>query len=693
MEMNGLSNAIIEFLLLTSALVFSLGLLSFLALKILKIRGNPKLWIYALLLIIPLAYPLQTFFPAPIDVPLPLKTRHFIDLHLIETNAAKSTVSDGSAFPTANTAATYQAGDRETTFSVEEAINNSSTIHPMGTAPGLSVNWKLAAVSAWLSVFLYFLVRLAVMVYKTNRFSKFLDPVTDRNILKLLRKCTLETGVRRRPRLLTLDRLPTPMVMGFFRPRILLPKHLLKPEFREGLRFTLLHELKHVQQRHNWWLLIESIIGAAYFFHPVILWAKKRIHEELEYICDNHVVHVTNESISYADFLLHEIWQRKCEKNLVLALPFISGRKKTTSRIHSILENTGPAPFARIRGVFALCLILASFVSLLLCNVAPSAQDPEQASRQITPATTGTVDNASFHTQTDSTENEVLDAMRHEGIYNKGEESFTPSAEQPFFDNSAVSGLTAESGARADMHRNDTLGKLEEAPGIVLAQNDSPVASAVDSDTVPETRGTSSKTETVVFQIQQGIAHHKHGRFDEAIAAYTTAIKINAESAVVYNNRGSAYCEKGKYGEAVSDYNKAIEIMPGYATAYANRGYAFFMQGRYGKAVSDLDRAIALAPVKADAYYTRGCTYYRIGRIDKAVYDFNMAIALNPDYIAKMPEGIIPVRKKGDTDYTPDVAESLKWHHGSLPLHYWDTTRMRDVDSRANLYRIKKKGL
>ena len=175
------------------------------------------------------------------------------------------------------------------------------------------------------------------------------------------------------------------MVMGFFRPGIIIPGHLLKNEFREGLRFTLLHELKHLQQHHNWWLLIESIIGAAYFFHPVFHWAKRKIHEELEHICDSHVIHVTNRSVSYADFLLNQIWQHNPGRNPALVLPFVSTVSKTAARIHSILENTVPAPSMHIRDRISVFFALMIFPSILFFSIAPSAQHPNQALNTLNP--------------------------------------------------------------------------------------------------------------------------------------------------------------------------------------------------------------------------------------------------------------------------------------------------------------------
>ena len=745
MEMTGLSNSIIEFLFLTSAIVFILGLLCCLVLQVLKIQGKPKLWIYVFLLIFPLSYPINALFPTPIRVSIPLKAWQFLDSHLIDTTAGEEAVSNDVSLIAANTASEYQTEDKEARFIGHAASISNVTVQPIKAVPESSANWKLVATLVWLLVFLCFLIRLVTMVYNINRFSKHQDPVTNPDILKLLRKCAADTGLHRTPRLLTLDRLSSPMVMGYFRPRILLPKHLLKPEYREGLRFTLLHELKHIHQHHNWWLLIESIIGAAYFFHPVIFWAKKRIHEEMEHICDRHVVHITNKSISYADFLLHEIWQRNRGRNLELALPFISGRKKMTHRVRSILEDTRPSMFAQIRSAFALGFFFFSFVSLLLCNVAPSAQDhPEKILYKTTPEMSSAQDIASFHIHADRMEKETPSLSNGSDIFQEVDaSSFMLSTEQPSFDNTDDFWQKAASNVSADAHKDDTLTVLKETPRhktllerkgaailldetgtlarkkadkraisdpiqsapkftsnpaskniILIAQNDSAMTFASASTPEAGNKKAELNTENGASYIRQGTAYYLQGRLDKAIADYSKAIEINSKSAVAYNNRGSAYLKKGELRKAISDFDKAIEIIPVFAAAYANRGYVFFMRNRYVQAVSDYSKAIELDPANAVVYYNRGNTYYKIGLIDKAISDFNMAINLDPEYIAKMPEGIIPVHKKEDMDYASDVAESLKWIHGSLPLHYWNEAKSRNADSGTlKLYQIKKKGI
>ena len=108
--------------------------------------------------------------------------------------------------------------------------------------------------------------------------------------------------------------------------------------------------------------------------------------------------------------------------------------------------------------------------------------------------------------------------------------------------------------------------------------------------------------------------------------------------------------------------------------------------------MSDYSKALKLDPDNASTFYFRGSVYYVRSQFDKAISDYNNAIQLNREYVNKMPVGVTVVRKQGDIDYSSYVTESLKWHHGSLPLPYWEIARMENTASRKiKSYQIKKK--
>jgi beta-lactamase regulating signal transducer with metallopeptidase domain len=366
-------DSIIKFLFISSIFLFILGFLSFMVINTLKISGKARLWICSMLIIMPLAYPIQALLPTNISVQIPLeKGRSYHSQSFGSETGIIHDVSGNLSSRLSDMTATDKI-----TPPTEKVPNTATSGASKPVADHISaypVTWKMAITITWFAIFIFSMVRFIFLVRKSRLFIKSSEHVTDPEVLELLQQCAKETGLRRVPRILIIDQLAIPMAMGFINPAIIIPGRLLEPEYHEGLRFTILHELKHLHRHDNWWLLLESLVNAAYFFHPVIYWAKRKIHEEWEVICDRHVIRVTNKSACYADFLLHEIWNQGNEVKPALALSFISKTPKIKKRVYSILEKRRPTILTKIRDQFAVCLIFLSFIILLLCTVSPSAQ-------------------------------------------------------------------------------------------------------------------------------------------------------------------------------------------------------------------------------------------------------------------------------------------------------------------------------
>lgn len=64
------------------------------------------------------------------------------------------------------------------------------------------------------------------------------------------------------------------------------------------------------------------------------------------------------------------------------------------------------------------------------------------------------------------------------------------------------------------------------------------------------------------------------GDYEKAAQFYTEAIKLNAQSALVFAKRANCYIHMNKPNASIRDCNKAIEINSNSATAYKFRGRA-----------------------------------------------------------------------------------------------------------------------
>jgi len=90
-------------------------------------------------------------------------------------------------------------------------------------------------------------------------------------------------------------------------------------------------------------------------------------------------------------------------------------------------------------------------------------------------------------------------------------------------------------------------------------------------------------------------AVNKH--YDQAIADYTEAIRLNPQSALTFDARGFVYAAKEDYDRAIADYNEAIRLNPEFGTAFNNRGFAYAAKEDYDRAIADYYEAIRLNPV------------------------------------------------------------------------------------------------
>ena len=96
----------------------------------------------------------------------------------------------------------------------------------------------------------------------------------------------LRLGLRRRVLLKLLPALDSPLTIGCWRPVVLLPMALLSGMPLHLLEALIAHELAHVRRWDYLANVLQSIVEALLFFHPVVWWLSTRMRMEREQVAD-----------------------------------------------------------------------------------------------------------------------------------------------------------------------------------------------------------------------------------------------------------------------------------------------------------------------------------------------------------------------------------------------------------------------
>lgn len=127
-------------------------------------------------------------------------------------------------------------------------------------------------------------------------------------------------GLKRPVLLLKSGIVTVPVVIGLFKPLILVPAGMLtglQPQFVETI---LLHELAHIRRNDFAVNLLQSIIELLFFFNPALRWLSARIREEREACCDDLVLLHTGDRMDYVQALVSFLEQSMAPSPFAMAL-------------------------------------------------------------------------------------------------------------------------------------------------------------------------------------------------------------------------------------------------------------------------------------------------------------------------------------------------------------------------------------
>lgn len=119
-----------------------------------------------------------------------------------------------------------------------------------------------------------------------------------------LDELTSSARMRRTVRVFQSTVASVPLVVGWFRPIILMPATLFTGLPAKQVELLLAHELAHIKRIDPLVNLFQVVVETLLFFHPVVWWLSRRIREERELCCDDFAVDLCGGRTDYAQALL-----------------------------------------------------------------------------------------------------------------------------------------------------------------------------------------------------------------------------------------------------------------------------------------------------------------------------------------------------------------------------------------------------
>jgi len=114
-------------------------------------------------------------------------------------------------------------------------------------------------------------------------------------------------------------------------------------------------------------------------------------------------------------------------------------------------------------------------------------------------------------------------------------------------------------------------------------------------------------------QLALGFAHSALYHDEEALAAFTTARRLQPASPEAFVGLGNVYTRMLRYREADDAYTRALALKPDSADALMGRAVLYYYQGQYTLLVETARRAAQLAPQSAGAQTLLGAALATAG--------------------------------------------------------------------------------
>jgi Flp pilus assembly protein TadD len=136
----------------------------------------------------------------------------------------------------------------------------------------------------------------------------------------------------------------------------------------------------------------------------------------------------------------------------------------------------------------------------------------------------------------------------------------------------------------------------------------------------------SIRAQSAEAKYKDASAAFDRGEFEQAIALYEQALKMQPDSVPIRTDLGVALVRLGRYAEAINNYEQALKRDPENEAVRLNLALAWYKQAEFAKAAEGLEILRKSDPKNRQALYLLADCYLRLGK------NGEVAALLQPEY-------------------------------------------------------------
>jgi len=242
----------------------------------------------------------------------------------------------------------------------------------------------LPAAGAWLAGGVLLLVRFLIAALRCWRWTQSATPI---DALDLASLPAASSGIAVRES----DRIDSPVVVGWWRPCILLPRGWREWSLAKRAA-VLAHEGAHIRRRDPLVSLLAELASGLYWFHPVSWFVRRRLGQLAELACDQTAAVETGDRFGYARALLEIAAANRSETWLRLAVAMARG-SEIGPRVRALLDLSRPLADRISWPALMLVLLVGLPAALGIGLVRPTAAAQDAATQKAAPQTAATPPN------------------------------------------------------------------------------------------------------------------------------------------------------------------------------------------------------------------------------------------------------------------------------------------------------------